>query len=229
MLRVNIVEYVQDESKQAIMKQEDARLLTVMETALTDYGTNADHTVTAGAHQINELAGYITPDSLYDLVGLIDSHELTSARILMNPRDFRDILTADDRRSLGSVKQPHLGPEHGAEKAWSPTRPPNHTCRRKATEQRLQQDPGSTHGPSHGHPFFGLWPTPRGVRVPVLRLRQAVSLPSAGSFSTGSGDTSTDSTICMGGPTSWAALRAARKAATAAVSMSSLGSEPTRS
>lgn len=90
-LRVNIVEYVQDESKQAIMRQEDGRLLTVMDAAITAYGTDASHTVSTGAHIVNELSGYITPESFYDLVGLIDVHELESARLLFNPADYRDL------------------------------------------------------------------------------------------------------------------------------------------
>lgn len=94
-LRVNIVEYAQDESKQALMKQEDSRLITVIDTAITSYGTNADHTVSTGAHEVNELSGYLTPDSFYDLVRLIDVHELESARILMNPNDYRDLYKWD--------------------------------------------------------------------------------------------------------------------------------------
>jgi hypothetical protein len=94
-LRVNIVEYAQDESKQAIMKQEDARLITVLDAAITAYGTNPQHTVSPGAHVINELSGYLTPDTLYDLVALIDVHELEAARILMNPADYRDLFKWD--------------------------------------------------------------------------------------------------------------------------------------
>ena len=94
-LRVNIVEYAQDESKQAIMKQEDARLITLLNAAITDYGNNASHTVSPGAHVVNELSGYVTPDSFYDLVALIDVHELESARILMNPADYRDLFKWD--------------------------------------------------------------------------------------------------------------------------------------
>lgn len=94
-LRVNIVEYVQDESKQGVMKQEDLRLLTILDNAITDYGTNASHTVSTGAHEVNELSGYITPDSFYDLVALIDVHELEAARLLFNPADYRDLYKWD--------------------------------------------------------------------------------------------------------------------------------------
>lgn len=92
-LRVNIVEYVQDESKQSVMKQEDARLVTIMETAITDYGTNARNPF--GENSVNELSGYLTPDSLYDLVGQIDRRELEAKRLLMHPVDFRDLYKWD--------------------------------------------------------------------------------------------------------------------------------------
>jgi len=94
-LRVNIVEYAQDESKQAVMKQEDARLITVIEAAITDYGALASHSPAHGAHVVNELSGYVTPDSLYDLVALMDVHEIESARLLFNPADYRDLFKWD--------------------------------------------------------------------------------------------------------------------------------------
>lgn len=87
LMRVNIVDYAQDEAKQAIMKQEDARLITALESAITDYGT----LVPEGAAVINELSGSVTPDSFYDLVAIIEARELTAARVLMNPADFRDL------------------------------------------------------------------------------------------------------------------------------------------
>ncbi len=69
-------------------------MITVIEAAINDYGTNPDHTVTPG-HVLNELSGYLTPDTLYDLVGLIDSHEIEAARLLMNPADYRDLYKWD--------------------------------------------------------------------------------------------------------------------------------------
>jgi len=94
-LRVNLVEYAQDETKQAIMKQEDARLITVLEIGLQNYGVNPQHVVTPGVHQINELSGYLTPDTLYDTVSLIDPHELEAARLLFYPVDYRDLYKWD--------------------------------------------------------------------------------------------------------------------------------------
>ena len=40
-LRVNIIEYAQDESRQAIQKQEDAKVIALFETAIINFGTAA--------------------------------------------------------------------------------------------------------------------------------------------------------------------------------------------
>src|SRR3954470_24825637 len=44
-LRVNAVEYAQDETRQAIQKQEDARLIVLLETAIVDLGAARGNTV----------------------------------------------------------------------------------------------------------------------------------------------------------------------------------------
>jgi len=93
-LRVNIVEYAQDMSKQAIMQQEDARLITVLEAAINNYAIDPNHTVSPN-HVINELSGYVTPDSMYDLVALIEVHQLEASRLLFNPIDYRDLYKWD--------------------------------------------------------------------------------------------------------------------------------------
>lgn len=88
-LRVNAVEQAQDETKQAIMKQEDARLITLLGTALSDYASRADHTVSP-THTVTETGAYFSPDTLYSTVSLIDQHELEAARLLVSPTDYRD-------------------------------------------------------------------------------------------------------------------------------------------
>jgi hypothetical protein len=93
-LRINAVEQAQDETKQAILKQEDSRLLVLLQAAVTDYATRPDHTVTPN-HNITEASGYLTPGSLYSAVAMTDMHELQSARILINPFDFRDLYRWD--------------------------------------------------------------------------------------------------------------------------------------
>jgi hypothetical protein len=93
-LRINAVEQVQDETKQSILKQEDNRLLQILQAAITDYASRPDHVVTPN-HTITEASGYLTPGSLYSAVAMTDLHELQSARILINPFDFRDMYRWD--------------------------------------------------------------------------------------------------------------------------------------
>jgi hypothetical protein len=93
-LRINAVEQAQDETKQAILKQEDARLLVILQAAVTDYATRPDHVVTPN-HNITEASGYLTPGSLYSAVAMTDLHELPSARLMINPFDFRDMYRWD--------------------------------------------------------------------------------------------------------------------------------------
>ena len=88
-LRYNIVEQAQDETKQAIMKQEDSRLMVILQAAVTDYATRPDHEISHD-HNITEGSGYFTPEALYTAVSTTDAHELPSARVLVNPVDYRD-------------------------------------------------------------------------------------------------------------------------------------------
>lgn len=93
-LRINAVEQSQDETKQAILKQEDSRLITLLQAAITDYADRPDHVVTPN-HTVTEASGYLTPGSLYTAVAMTDMHELQSSRILINPFDFRDLYRWD--------------------------------------------------------------------------------------------------------------------------------------
>jgi hypothetical protein len=93
-LRINAVEQTQDETKQAILKQEDARLMVLLQAAVNDYAVRADHIITPN-HNVTETSGYFTPASLYTAVAQTDMHELQSARILVNPYDYRDFFKWD--------------------------------------------------------------------------------------------------------------------------------------
>jgi hypothetical protein len=66
-LRVNSVEYAQDESRQAIQKQEDARLILLLEKAIVDLGTTRGTTAgvsdTIGAGQTGGIATGIAAGS----------------------------------------------------------------------------------------------------------------------------------------------------------------------
>jgi hypothetical protein len=93
-LRINAVEQAQDETKQAILKQEDARLMLTLQAAMSNYATRSDHTITPN-HTITETSGYFTPTSFYTAVAQTDMHELVSARLLVNPMDYRDFFRWD--------------------------------------------------------------------------------------------------------------------------------------
>lgn len=94
LMRVNVVEQAQDETKQAIMKQEDARLFLLLQAALTSYASRPDHVVTTN-HVVTEVGGYFTPDTMYSTVALTDQHELEAARIVVSPADYRDFYKWD--------------------------------------------------------------------------------------------------------------------------------------
>jgi hypothetical protein len=94
-LRANIVEHAQEMTREAIMKQEDGRLLTLLSSAITDYGTNADHVITPD-HVIEIGAGNpLDLVDFYDAVSRVQLHELAVSRVLMNPVDLRDLYTWD--------------------------------------------------------------------------------------------------------------------------------------
>lgn len=89
-MKVDAVEYLQDETKQAILKQEDARLMLLLLGAITDYGTRADNP-TPGAQNVVIASGGLTPQAFYAAVTMTDLREVPSDRILINPADLRDL------------------------------------------------------------------------------------------------------------------------------------------
>jgi len=91
-LRVNIVEYTQDQTKQAIMKQEDGYLITLIEAAITAY---SPMDLFGNSHIISAPAGYLTPNVMYDAVAVTDQLQLESKRLLFNPVDYRDLYRWD--------------------------------------------------------------------------------------------------------------------------------------
>lgn len=93
-LRVNAVDYAQDETKQSIMKQEDSRLMVVLQAALTGYASRPDHIVTPN-HVVTEASGYFTPASIYTAASMVEAHELSSTRMLVNVIDHRDFYRWD--------------------------------------------------------------------------------------------------------------------------------------
>ena len=88
-MRVDMVEHIQDETKQAILKQEDSRLMTLLLAAVNDYATRHDNP-TPGAQDVVVATGRLTPEALYEAVTMTDLREIESSRLLVNPADIRD-------------------------------------------------------------------------------------------------------------------------------------------
>lgn len=108
-LRVNAVEYAQDESRQAIQKQEDYKLVLLLETAITNYGSasqtpvggiqtgisagpsghTSEKTVLVGSGNPTE------PVDFYAAVTMIEIEQLEASRVMAHPQDVRDFYTWD--------------------------------------------------------------------------------------------------------------------------------------
>jgi len=94
-LKANIVEYAQEMTREAIMKQEDGRLLTLLASSITNYASNVDHVITPD-HIVEIGAGNpLNPEDFYDAVSRLELHEIEVKRILMNPVDLRDLYSWD--------------------------------------------------------------------------------------------------------------------------------------
>jgi hypothetical protein len=102
-MRVNMVELAQDETKQAILKQEDTRLMVLLQAAVTDYATRPDNP-TPGAQNVTIASGGITPEALYAAVTMTDLREIESSRILVNPADYRDFYLFDQNKTGWAFK-----------------------------------------------------------------------------------------------------------------------------
>jgi hypothetical protein len=114
-LRVNAVEYAQDETRQAIQKQEDARLILLLEQAIVNLGS----AVAAGTVGLAPTGGFATgiaagpatspnehtvllgagnplePADFYSAVTMIEINQLEARRVLAHPADIRDLYTWD--------------------------------------------------------------------------------------------------------------------------------------
>lgn len=102
-LRANLVEYQQDFSKQAIMRQEDGRLVSLIETAaaqyrLVDSSAQPAFNGNPGGSLPNEISvagDILAPDDLYNAVTYTDQRMLDSTRLLVNPKEYRDFYRWD--------------------------------------------------------------------------------------------------------------------------------------
>jgi hypothetical protein len=97
-LRSNIVEYTQDMSKQAVMRQEDSRLITLLEVTTQQYRLVDPTSVPGSGSLPNEIAvagTYLEPSDLYNAVTYTDQRMLDSSRLLCNPQEYRDFYRWD--------------------------------------------------------------------------------------------------------------------------------------
>jgi hypothetical protein len=115
-LRVNAVEYAQDETRQAIQKQEDARLILLLEQAIVNLGAALAAGTTVGLaptgglpvglaagpqaapneHTVLLGAGNpLEPSDFYSAVTQIEINQLEARRVLAHPADIRDLYTWD--------------------------------------------------------------------------------------------------------------------------------------
>jgi hypothetical protein len=114
-LRVNAVEYAQDETRQAIQKQEDARLILLLEQAIVNLG-NVRAAGTVGAaptggvrtglaagpaaapNEQTVLVGAgntLEPADFYNAVTQVEINQLEARRVLAHPADIRDLYNWD--------------------------------------------------------------------------------------------------------------------------------------
>ncbi len=115
-LRVNAVEYAQDETRQAIQKQEDARLILLLEQAVVNLGAALQSGTTVGLAPTGGIASGIAagpsvapsehtvllgagnplePADFYSAVSQIEINQLEARRVLAHPVDIRDLYTWD--------------------------------------------------------------------------------------------------------------------------------------
>lgn len=107
-LRVNAVEYAQDETRQAIQKQEDARLVLLLEESIKNLGTARDDGVIGtgrtGGQKIGAdeeqtvLVGAgnsLEPADFYNAVTQVELNQLEAKRVLAHPADIRDLYNWD--------------------------------------------------------------------------------------------------------------------------------------
>lgn len=110
-LRVNAIEFAQDESRQAIQKQEDHYLIQLLEAAIEERGALIDSVPPVGGYATGRATGpsghtgektvligangSIEPTDFYDCAAMIEIEQLEAKTILSNPMEMRDLYTWD--------------------------------------------------------------------------------------------------------------------------------------
>lgn len=114
-LRSNFVEYVQDQSKQAIMRQEDSRLITLLEVAAQQYrAVDASANPGTGSlpNEVTIAGSEIQPNDLYTAVSFTDSRMLESTRLLCGPMEYRDFYRWEINQTGWAFKDSVVAGEH---------------------------------------------------------------------------------------------------------------------
>ena len=108
-LRANVIEHAQDETRQAIQKQEDGRLLTLLANAITSYASESTHTITPD-HVVEIGAGNpLAYEDFIDLISRIELHEIEAKNLIMNPADKRDLYLWDANTTGWKFKESVFG------------------------------------------------------------------------------------------------------------------------
>lgn len=93
----NIEEKAIQESKEAILRQEDGRLITLLAAAIKDYEQNKDHVITPNhTLELDE----ITEKDFYKSEAIINHHELEVKNVLTNPDDAIELKWLNDKYNL---------------------------------------------------------------------------------------------------------------------------------
>lgn len=106
-LRLNIVEYAQDESRQAIQKQEDSYLINLLNVAIVNYQNVTGESVTQNIGVGNPIE-YI---DFLNALSVIEQRQVEASRILLNPADARDIYSWDPHVTGWKFKESVFGGE----------------------------------------------------------------------------------------------------------------------
>ena len=94
-LRVSVVEHAQEESRQAIQKQEDTRLILLLDAAIEGWAANNPKAAGGNTNKVTITGDSITPEALYEAAANVQEHELEATRLLLNPRDYYDFYRWD--------------------------------------------------------------------------------------------------------------------------------------
>lgn len=97
LLRAKILENAQDEAKQAIMRMEDSRLVTLIEAAIAQFQVNNPEAKKGQSipNEVTVAGNYVSYDDVITARTSPSVRQIESTRILCNPRDYYDFYRWD--------------------------------------------------------------------------------------------------------------------------------------